>query len=310
MTGCDGINHHGCPDKPVKDPPEHKNIFKDKTILVTGGTGSFGTAFSHCLAKTPPKKLIIFSRDWLKQKNLRDELGDPDYCRWFIGDVRDRDRLIRAFKGVNIVVHAAAIKDLESCEYNPSEALQTNTQGTQNVVDACIERKVGKCILISTDKAVNPCNTYGTSKAMAEKLWINANKYSADDAIRFSVCRYGNVVGSAGSVVPCWRKMIEQGAEYLPITDERMTRFWFPMSEAVQFVADSLERMQGGELFIPRLPSIRIIDLCAAFGMPYKVVGIRPGEKIDEELEPGYSSGTNPWFLTVEQIRETIGAIR
>lgn len=272
-------------------------------------TGSFGTAFSHSIAKTPPKKLICFSRDWLKQKNLRDELGNPSWARWFIGDVRDRDRLIRAFKGVSIVVHAAAIKDLESCEYNPSEALQTNIQGTQNVVDACIECKVGKSILISTDKAVNPCNTYGTSKAMAERLWLNANKTAADDNIRFSVCRYGNVVGSAGSIVPVWKKLIGQGAEYLPVTHPEMTRFWFPITDAVRFVIDSLDNMQGGELYIPRLPSIRIIDLATAFGMPYKVVGIRLGEKIHEQLDFDYDSGSNPHFLTVDEIRETIKGI-
>ncbi len=284
-------------------------MLKDKTILVTGMSGSFGTAFAHHIAKNPPKKLICFSRDWLKQKNLRDELGDPPFMRWFIGDVRDRDRLIRALKGVDIVLHCAAIKDLPTCEYNPSEAMLTNVTGTQNVIDACIECKVSKSILISTDKACNPINTYGTSKAMAEKLWINANATAADDNIRFSVCRYGNVVGSAGSVVPIFKKLIAEGAEYLPITDERMTRFWYPMESAISFVIDSLEKMQGGEIFIPRIPSIRIVDLAAAFGMPYRVVGIRPGEKIHEQLEPGYDSGSNPWFLTVEQIKETIGAI-
>jgi UDP-N-acetylglucosamine 4,6-dehydratase len=283
--------------------------WSNQTVLITGGTGSFGTAFAKYLIQHQPKKLIIFSRGWLAQKNMQNELGDLPFVRYFIGDVRDRDRLIRAFKGVDIVIHAAAIKDLESCEYNPSEAMATNVIGTQNVIDAAIECRVGKSILISTDKAVNPCNTYGTSKAMAEKLWINANKYAADDNIRFSVCRYGNVVGSAGSVVPVWRKLIEQGAEYLPVTDEHMTRFWFKMSDVCRFVADSLERMQGGELFIPRLPSIRITDLAKAMGMPYRVVGIRPGEKIAEEMEPGYDSGTNEWFLTVEQIKETIGAI-
>lgn len=284
--------------------------WSDKTILITGGTGSFGSALSHYLAKTPPKKLIIFSRGWLAQKTLRDELGNPPWARWFIGDVRDRDRLIRALKGVNIVVHAAAIKDLESCEYNPSEALQTNTQGTQNVVDAAIECKVGKSILISTDKAVNPINTYGTSKAMAEKLWINANKYAADSDIKFSVCRYGNVWGSNGSILPCWLKLIKNGAEWLPVTDERMTRFHFLMPDVLRFVEDSIEKMQGNEIFIPRLPSIRIVDLAEAMGMPYKVVGIRPGEKIHEQMDiDGYDSGSNPWFLTVEQIRETIGAM-
>jgi len=305
--GCDGINHHGCPDKPIKDKP--KNIFDGKTILITGGTGSMGTAFAKYLKNNPPKKLIIFSRDWLKQKNLRSELGELPWVRFFIGDIRDRDRLIRAFKDVDIVIHAAAIKDLESCEYNPSEAMLTNVQGTQNVIDACIENKVNKCLFISTDKAVNPCNTYGTSKAMAERLWLNANSTAADDNIMFSICRYGNVWGSNGSIGPIWKKLIEQGATELPVTHPDMTRFHFLMPDVMRFVENSLQKMQGGELFIPRLPSIRIVDLAAAFGMPYKIVGLRQGEKIAEEMEPGYSSGTNEWFLTVDEIKQTIGAI-
>lgn len=283
-------------------------MWSNKTILITGGTGSMGSAFAHYLKNKPPKKLIILSRDWLKQKNLKDELGELPWVRFFIGDIRDKDRLIRAFKGVDIVIHAGAIKDLESCEYNPFECMKTNITGTQNVVDACIENKVEKCLLISTDKAVNPINTYGTSKAFAEKLWINANKYSADDNIKFSICRYGNVVGSAGSVLPVWKKLIEKGVKELPITHENMTRFWFKMEDVMVFIEDSLHNMQGGEIFIPRLPSVRITDLAKAFNMPYKIVGIRPGEKIHEEMDYNYDSGTNPWFLTVDEIKETIGA--
>lgn len=283
--------------------------FADKTVLITGGTGSFGQAFSKHLAQSPPKKLIIFSRDWLKQKNLKDELGDLPWVRFFIGDVRDKGRLRRALKGVDIVVHAAAIKDLPTCEYNPSEAMLTNVTGTQNVIDVCIECGVSKSILISTDKAVNACNTYGKTKALAESLWINANKYAADDEIKFSVCRYGNVVNSAGSVVPIWRKMIDGGAKELPLTDERMSRYWFPMSEAINLVVDSLNKIQGGEIFIPTMPSVWLKDVAAAFGKPYKVVGIREGEKLAEEIEPGRNSENNPWFLTVEQIRETIKEI-
>lgn len=278
----------------------------NKTILITGGTGSMGTAFAKYLKDKPPKKLIIFSRDWLKQKNLKDELGELPWVRFFIGDIRDKDRLIRAFKDVDIVIHAAAIKDLESCEYNPSEAMLTNVQGTQNVVDACIKQKVNKCLLISTDKAVNPINTYGKTKALAESLWINANKYAASDDIRFSVCRYGNVVGSAGSIVPVWEKLIAQGATELPITDERMTRFWFKMKDVMKFVENSIENMQGGEIYTPKLPSIRITDLAKAYGMPYKVIGIRPGEKLHEEMKLGYDSCSNGWFLTVDEIRKTI----
>jgi len=285
--------------------------YTNKTILITGGTGSFGSAFAKHLRENPPKKLIIFSRDWLKQKNLKDELNEP-WVRYFIGDVRDRDRLLRAFRGVDIVIHAAAIKDLESCEYNPSEALQTNVQGTQNVIDACIERKASKCLFISTDKAVNPINTYGTSKAMAEKLWINANKYAADSDIKFSVCRYGNVVGSNGSVVPVWKKMISDGADTVPITDERCTRFWFTMPKVMEFVDGSLHKMQGGEIFIPELPSVGITDLAKAMGVKYTVVGLREGEKIHETMGQYSSfglidSGNNSRFLSIDEIKETLG---
>lgn len=280
--------------------------WSNKTVLITGGTGSFGTAFSKYITQHQPKKLIIFSRDWLKQKNLKDELSNLPWVRFFIGDVRDKDRLLRALKGVDIVIHAAAIKDLPSCEYNPFEAMQTNVIGTQNIIEACIDRKVQKSLFISTDKAVSPCNTYGATKALAERLWLNANYTAADSDIQFSVCRYGNVFGSSGSIYPIWKKLIEQGAEWLPVTDPNMTRFNFLMSDAVRFVEDSIEKMQGGELYIPKLPSVRVVDIAAALDMPYKVVGIRPGEKLHEEMEPGYDSGSNPWFLTVEEIRETI----
>jgi UDP-N-acetylglucosamine 4,6-dehydratase len=284
----------------------------NKTILITGMTGSFGSNFAKYLLNKPVKKAICYSRGWLTQKNLRDELNDPPNFRWFIGDIRDKDRLVRALKDVDIVVHTAAIKDLPSCEYNPDETMKTNVQGTQNVIDACLERKVGKCLFISTDKAVNPINTYGCSKAMAERLWLNANKYSANDDIRFSVCRYGNVWKSNGSILPCWLKLIENGAKLLPVTDERMTRFHFMMDDAVKFVADSLDKMQGGETFTPDLPSIRIVDLAKALNMPYKVVGIREGEKLHETMgqynESGLiDSGNNPWFLSVDEIKETIG---
>jgi len=284
-------------------------VFKDKTILILGGSGSMGAAFSQYLINKKPKKVIIFSRGWLAQKELREKLGNPSNYRFFIGDIRDKDRLHTAMKDVDIVVHAAAIKCIDACNYNPREAMLTNVVGTQNVIDTCIDNKVNKCLFISTDKAVAPINTYGTSKAMAEKLWINANKYAADDDIRFSVCRYGNVVGSAGSIVPVWRKMIASGVKELPITHKDMTRFWFKMDDVMLFVEDSLERMHGGEIYIPTLPSIRITDLAAAFGMPYKVIGIRQGEKIHESMDENYDSGTNPRFLTVDEIKQTIGAI-
>lgn len=281
-------------------------MWSDKTILITGGTGSMGTAFTKYLIDKPPKKLIIFSRDWLKQKNLKNELGKISWVRFFIGDVRDKDRLIRALKDVDIVIHAAAIKDLESCEYNPSEAMLTNVEGTQNIIDACIENKVEKCLFISTDKAVNPINTYGTSKAMAEKLWLNANKYAANDNIKFSICRYGNVVGSNGSVVPVWKKLIKEGIKELPITHKDCTRFWFEMKDVMKFLENSIERMKGNEIFIPKLPSIRIIDLAKAFNKPYKIIGLRPGEKIHEQMDYDGNSGNNKWFLTLEEIRKTI----
>jgi UDP-N-acetylglucosamine 4,6-dehydratase len=278
----------------------------NKTILITGGTGSMGSAFAKYLIQYQPKKLIIFSRGWLAQKNMRDELGDFPFIRYFIGDVRDKDRLMRAFKDVDIVIHAAALKDLPTCEYNPTEAMQTNVVGVQNVIDAAIDCGVSKSLLISTDKSVEPCNTYGTTKALAERLWLNANSTAANSDIRFSVCRYGNVFNSSGSVYPVWRKMIEQGAEYLPITNKEMTRFHFIMEDVMRFVEDSIEKMQGGELFIPRLPSIRITDLAEAMGMPWKEVGIRQGEKIHESMEKGYDSGTNEWFLNVDELRQMI----
>lgn len=274
-------------------------------ILITGMTGSFGSAFAKSIVNDY-EKIICFSRDWQKQKNLRHDLGNPDNFRWFIGDIRDKERLIRATKGVDILIHASAIKCIDACEYNPSEAMLTNIIGTQNVIDACIENKVSKCLFISTDKAVEPINTYGTSKAMAEHLWINANKYAANDDINFSVCRYGNVVGSNGSIIPVWQKLIKDGIKTLPITHPEMTRFWFEMPKVLEFVKESLQNMQGGEIFIPTLPSIKITDIADAFGMPYEIVGIRHGEKIHETMGQEYDSGSNPWFLTIDEIRESI----
>jgi UDP-N-acetylglucosamine 4,6-dehydratase len=280
-------------------------MFNDKSILITGGTGSLGTALCKLFLNEPPKRLIIFSTDWKKQEDLRNSLGNPPFMRWFIGNIRDQERLNMAFEDVDYVIHAAAIKSLEACENEPEEALKTNVIGTRNVINAALERGVRKTLLISTDKAVNPINTYGTCKAMAEKLIINANNCIGWKNVKFSVVRYGNVIGSSNSVVPVWKKLIEQGAEYLPITDENMTRFWYPMNDAVRFVIDSLERMQGREIFIPKIKSIRITDLAAAFGKPYKMIGIRKGEKLHEELDQGYNSKDNE-YLTVEEISETI----
>jgi UDP-N-acetylglucosamine 4,6-dehydratase len=307
MTGCDGTNHQGCPDKPEnKEPIKPINQFRDKTVLVTGGTGSFGSAFAKHLSANPPKKLIIFSTGWERQEALRNELRNPAWARWFIGNVRDYERLYQAFEDVDIVIHAAAIKCIETCEKDPEEALKTNVIGTQNVIRAALNREVNKVLLISTDKAVSPANVYGESKAMAERLMINANNYKGTKDIRFSVVRYGNVIGSNGSVIPKWRKMIADGMKELPVTDAKMTRFFYPMQDAIKFVIDALNKMHGGEVYIPRIPSVRVTDITAALGMPYKIVGIRPGEKIHESLEPGYDSGSNPEFLTVEQIKELI----
>lgn len=278
-------------------------MFDKKTILITGGAGSFGSFFCKHLLSLNAKKIIIFSRGWLAQMELRNKLGNPDNHRWFIGDVRDRDRLIRATKDVDILIHAAAIKCLDACEYNPSEAMLTNVVGTQNVIDACIENGVKRCLLISTDKAVNPINSYGISKAYAEKLWINANKISANDDIRFSICRYGNVIGSAGSIIPIYKKLISDGVEKLPVTDERMTRYFFQMNEAIEFVTESIEKMQGNEIFTPKLKSVRIVDICKAFNMPYEIVGIKPGEKLHEQMDYNCNSNDNE-FLTIDEIKK------
>jgi len=283
--------------------------WRDKTICILGGSGSFGAAFSKSLLKTPPKKLIIFSRNWQRQEELCKELGNPTFARFIIGDICNLDDLMSVLKGVDLLIHAAAIKNLPTCQYNTFAATNVNVLGTMNVVRAAIERKVSKTIFISTDKAVNAINTYGKCKSLSEDLTLYGNILGADDNIKFSICRYGNVWGSSGSIYPTWKKLIEDGAKELPITDERMTRFHFLMDDAVRFVKDSLENMQGGELFIPRLPSIKITDLAAAFNMPYKIVGLRQGEKISEEMEPGYDSGTNSWVLSVDEIKETIGAI-
>ena len=296
-------------------PSYHKpyDTFENKTILITGGTGSFGTAFITDLIKNyNPKKIICFSRDWLKQKDLKykldsiAELKTLEVMRWFIGDIRDKDRLLRAMKDVNIVIHAAAMKDLESCEYNPSEAMLTNVAGTQNVIDACIENNVERCLLISTDKAVKPINLYGITKSFAEKLWLGGNKYAATDNIKFSVCRYGNVVNSNGSIIPMWKKLIADGKTILPVTHSEMTRFWFEMEDVLKFVKSSIDKMQGGETFIPQLASVRIVDVAKAFEMPYEIIGIRENEKIHETMGQDFDSGTNPWFLTIDEIKKSI----
>jgi UDP-N-acetylglucosamine 4,6-dehydratase len=260
-------------------------LFDNKSILVTGGTGSFGRAFiKTLLAKTSPRRVVVLSRDELKQLEFRQELQDDERMRWFIGDVRDPNRLKHAFRGVDLVVHAAALKQVDTAEYNPFECISTNVPGAENVINAALDAGVSRVIALSTDKASSPINLYGASKLCSDKLFVAANNYAGDRLTRFSVVRYGNVVGSRGSVVPLFRKLAATGT--LPITDERMTRFWITLEQAVQFVFDSLDRMHGGEIFVPRIPSTTILDLAAAIAPEAKihVVGIRPGEKLHEEM--------------------------
>lgn len=283
-------------------------MIEGRVILLTGATGSFGSAFIKHLIDTNniPCQLIAYSRDWIKQKELRDSIGNPPWIQWAIGDIRDKARLFE-FEP-DIVIHAAAIKDLPTCEINATECLKTNIYGTQNIIDLCKTVQAEKAVLISTDKAVLPINTYGTSKKMAEKLWINAG---------YNVARYGNVIGSAGSVLPLYRKLIAHGAKSLPVTDPRMTRFWYPMQQAIELVFDALNSDRTGDVFVPTMPSIRIIDLCKALDMPYHIIGIREGEKLHEDMIPpdpitgseGYNSLNNPQYLTVEEIRRSIDGV-
>jgi UDP-N-acetylglucosamine 4,6-dehydratase len=263
-------------------------MFEDKVVLVTGGTGSFGRQFvKTVLATSRPRKLIVFSRDELKQYEMAQEFNAPQ-MRYFIGDVRDRERLIQAFDGVDFVVHAAALKHVPIAEYNPLECIKTNIHGAENVIAAAIATGVDKVVALSTDKAANPINLYGATKLASDKLFTAANNVVGARRTRFSVVRYGNVVGSRGSVVPLFRRMITDGAKTLPITDERMTRFWITLQQGVDFVVRSFERMHGGEIFVPRIPSSKIVDLAEAIGpgIQRKIVGIRPGEKLHEIMCP------------------------
>ena len=264
-------------------------MLNDKVVLVTGGTGSFGKEFTKVvLDRYRPRKLVIFSRDELKQSEMRQQFDEDRYSciRYFIGDVRDRDRLYRAFDAVDIVVHAAALKQVPAAEYNPIEAVRTNVLGAANVIDAAIDRGVKSVIALSTDKAANPINLYGATKLCSDKLFVAANNYSGYHGTRFSVVRYGNVVGSRGSVVPFFLKMRPTGT--LPITDLRMTRFWITLEKGVDFVLRSLEWMKGGEIFVPKIPSMRLVDLARAIApeCETKVIGIRPGEKLHEVMVP------------------------
>ncbi|TXH04030.1 MAG: UDP-N-acetylglucosamine 4,6-dehydratase (inverting) [Nevskiaceae bacterium] len=324
-------------------------MFDNKTILITGGTGSFGHKYVDILLKRyKPSRLVIYSRDELKQYEMAQRFSHP-CMRYFIGDVRDRDRLRQAMTGVDIVIHAAALKQVPAAEYNPMECIKTNVHGAENVIDAALYNNVEKVIALSTDKAANPINLYGATKLASDKLFVAANNMAGKQRTRFAVVRYGNVVGSRGSVVPFFEKLISQGATYLPITHSDMTRFWISLEQGVDFVLKNFSRMQGGEIFVPKIPSIRVCDLARAMAprLDQRVIGIRPGEKLHEVMCPGddshltlefdshyvicptikfysldheynidalgekgrpvplgfeYQSGTNPVFLSVEEI--------
>jgi len=259
--------------------------WKDKVVLITGGTGSFGRKFVEIMQTDfQPEKIIIFSRDELKQHEMREQGFNAPNLRYFIGDVRDQARLRRAMEGVDIVVHAAALKQVPACEYNPMEAILTNIIGGKNVIDAALDVGVEKVMAISTDKAVNPINLYGATKLAAEKLFIQSNAYAGGREIIFSCVRYGNVVGSRGSVVPVFLRQREEGV--ISLTDERMTRFWLSLEQGVRFTIRCIEQMHGGEVFVPKLPSMRLVDLARAIApdCEVEVIGIRPGEKLHEVL--------------------------
>ncbi|MDO4674947.1 UDP-N-acetylglucosamine 4,6-dehydratase (inverting) [Campylobacter sp.] len=259
-------------------------MFDDKVILITGGTGSFGKTTTKLLLRHyKPKKIIIYSRDELKQFEMASVFNAP-CMRYFIGDVRDKDRLKKATSDVDFIIHAAAMKQVPIAEYNPMECVKTNIHGAQNVIDVCLENGVKKCIALSTDKACNPVNLYGATKLASDKLFIAANNMAGTGHTRFSVTRYGNVVGSRGSVVPLFKRLIAEGASRLPITDERMTRFWISLEKGIRFVFSNFERMHGGEIFIPKIPSMKITDLAHALAphLDKTIIGIRAGEKLHE----------------------------
>lgn len=325
------------------------SILRGSSLLVTGGTGSFGKEFvRRILADFEPRRIVIYSRDELKQYEARQLLDDDPRLRWFIGDIRDERRLRRAMHNVDYVVHAAALKQVDTAEYNPFEFVRTNIIGSQNVIEASIDAGIKKVVALSTDKASSPLNLYGATKLAADKLFQSGNHYAAGYETRFSVVRYGNVMGSRGSVVPFFRALAERG-ESLPITDERMTRFWITLPQAVQFVIDSFDQMNGGELYVPRIPSTRVLDIAEAVapGAARHMIGIRPGEKLHEEmistddsrrtLRAGdrfivlptiadwgfvrpdgeavpdgfaYRSDTNDQWLSVDEIRELVDRMR
>ena len=283
-------------------------MFNGKSILITGGTGSFGKKYTEILLKKyNPKKIIIYSRDELKQFEMAGEFNHS-CMRYFIGDVRDKERLIKAMDGVDYVIHAAALKHVPIAEYNPMECIKTNINGAGNVIDAALVNGVKKVIALSTDKAANPINLYGATKLASDKLFVAANNIKGGRDIKFSVVRYGNVIGSRGSVVPLFSKLIKEGAKELPITHPEMTRFMITLEQGVNFVLKNFERMQGGEIFVPKIPSMKITELAKAMApnLPQKIVGIRPGEKLHEIMCPADDSHLTLEFEDHYVIQPTI----
>ena len=283
-------------------------MLNNKNILITGGTGSFGKQYVRTILKRyKPNKIIIYSRDELKQYEMAQCYNDP-CMRYFIGDVRDLQRLEKAMNGVDYVVHAAALKHVPIAEYNPMECIKTNINGAQNVIDASLRCGVKRVIALSTDKAASPINLYGATKLASDKLFVAANNITGGQDIRFAVVRYGNVMGSRGSVIPFFKKLIAEGATELPITDARMTRFWITLQEGVDFVLKNFERMQGGETFVPKIPSMKVVDVAKALApdLPHNVVGIRPGEKLHEVMCPEDDSHLTVEFDDHYVIRPTI----
>jgi UDP-N-acetylglucosamine 4,6-dehydratase len=263
-------------------------MFNGKSVFISGATGSFGRQFIRTLLERyQPRRVVVFSRDELKQYEMQQEFNAP-CMRYFLGDVRDADRLLQAMRGIDYVVHAAALKHVPAAEYNPTEFIRTNVNGAENIIAAAIANGVQKVIALSTDKAASPINLYGATKLLSDKLFVAANNIGGEEQTRFAVVRYGNVAGSRGSIVPFFNKLIASGAKDLPITDTRMTRFWITLDHGVDFVLHSFARMHGGEVFVPKIPSVRIVDLAQAMAaeLPHKLVGIRPGEKLHELMVP------------------------
>ncbi|MGQ3890878.1 UDP-N-acetylglucosamine 4,6-dehydratase (inverting) [Legionella sp. CNM-4043-24] len=283
-------------------------MFNNKNILVTGGTGSFGKKFiKNVLSNYSPNRIVVYSRDELKQAEMSEFINAP-CMRYFIGDVRDKARLNEAMHGIDYVVHAAALKQVPAAEYNPLECIKTNIHGAENIISAAINNRVKKVIALSTDKAANPVNLYGATKLASDKLFIAANNMAGKDGTIFSVVRYGNVVGSRGSVVPFYLRLLKEKATYLPITDKRMTRFWISLDQGVDFVNKGFMRMHGGEIFVPKLPSVRIVDLAEVMApnLEKRYIGIRPGEKLHEIMCPADDSHLTLEFMDHYVIRPTI----